>query len=249
MSLTKRILNKYYEEKVYSQYSDSRTNPHADQESILRDMEGKSDFWIRERVEGKFTDSAFSAFKDSLVDDILDTTLAQEIPPNPGHNYITGVDFGRKGDFTGAITWDVSVTPYMQVHIYRAGGGMLTWENIFMDIATIFRKYGGEFITDATGMGGDMQSEWLDDLGIPFIPYQFGGNPGKKVALINNLQDYIAQKKFRMPPNDQLLDELRQYPADLKDAGMETDMVFALALVAWAARNYQPLGHVESFHR
>lgn len=241
--------NKYYEERVYSQYADTRSNPYANQEKIARDMESKNEEWIRERVEGKFVDSTMAAFKDSDIDVVIDTTLKGEIAPTNNHTYIHGVDFGRKGDFTGIITWDVTVRPHVQVNVYRAGGGVVSWENIFEDIIKIYNKYGGEFITDATGMGGDMQSTWLDDLGIPYIPYTFGGSPAKKLALIHNLQDFIAKRKFRMAYNEQLVEELRIYPINLEDKDLSTDMVMALALVAWGARNYEPLSAPESYRR
>lgn len=241
--------NKYFEERVYSQYADSRSNPYADQDMILQSIEGKNEDWVRERVEGRFTDSSFAAFKDTEIESCIDEKLADSIAPTTNHQYITGVDFGRKGDFTGAITWDVSVKPHLQVNVYRAGGGAVSWENIFEDLLKIFNRYGGEFIIDATGSGGDMQSTWLDDLNIPHIPFQFGGSPAKKVALINNLQNYINLKKFKMGIHEQLLEELRQYPADLEDKTIMTDMVMALALVAWGAKNYEPLGAVEFYSR
>lgn len=237
--------NKWYEPLVYSQYSDSRTNQFVNQKAIKSSMDGKSTDWVRERIEGRFTDSVFSAFKDTDIDRCLDMGLGNNIACSTTHNIVHGLDFGRKGDFTGCISWDTSVRPHKQLNVLRVGGGMVSWENIFEDIINIYRKYGGEFIIDSTGMAGDMQSEWMADLGIPYIPFSFGGSPSKKVALINNLQDYVAKAKFRMGPHDQLLAELRSYPADLQDKGIATDMVMALALVAWGARNYEPLGPVE----
>lgn len=241
--------NKFYEPRVYSQYSDSRTNPYADQEAIIRGIEGKSEDWIRERVEGKFTDSVFSAFKDTDIDLVVDPNLKASILPSTNHQYIHGVDFGRKGDYTARVTWDVSIRPHVMVDFYRAGGGTASWENIFEDLINAAKRYPGEFIYDATGMAGDIQGQWMNDLGIDGVPYQFGGSPAKKVALINNLQDYITKKKFRMGYNEQLISELRNYPADLNDKDMETDSVMALALCAHGARNYEPLSPVESYHR
>jgi len=243
------IPNKYFEPRIYSQYSDSRSNPFANQESILKAMEGKDTDWIRERIEGQFTDLVYSAFKDGDIDSCIDVDLKPEIAPSNNHSYLHGIDFGRKGDFTACITWDVSVHPHLQVNVYRAGGGAVSWENIFEDIIKIYNRYGGEFIIDATGMGGDMQSEWLQDLNIPYIPFQFGGNPAKKVGLINNLQDFFARKAFRMPYNERLVEELRNYPANLDDKMVETDMVMALALVAWGSKNFEPMAAVEAYHR
>lgn len=241
--------NKYWEERIYAQFADSRSNPFANQEAILKGMENKDADWIRERIEGRFTDSVYGAFKDTEIDKCTDTTLKPEIAPSSNHNYIHGLDFGRKGDFTACITWDVTARPHVQVNVYRAGGGALTWENIFSDIIRIYNKYGGDFVTDSTGMGGDMQSEWMSDLNIPFIPFQFGGSPAKKVALINNLQDALSRAIFKMPYNERLTEELRNYPANLEDKEIDTDMVMALALVAWGAKDYQPTAAVEPYRR
>lgn len=237
--------NQYYEPQVYSQYADSRTNKFADQDTIVRALDGKSEEYIRERVEGRFTDNTAAALKDSDIDMVIDTELKNPIAPSTYHQYIHGVDFGRLGDYTAIITWDVSVIPHIQVNTYRAGGGAVSWENIFEDLMKIYRRYGGELIVDATGMGADMQMEWLNDLGIPYIPYQFAGSPGKKIALVNNLQDFVEKRKFRMPYDEQLLEEMRIYPANMDDKSIPTDMFFALALVAWGARNYEPLPPIE----
>lgn len=241
--------HKFWEPRVYSQYSDSRTNPYADQDKIMRGMVGRHDDYIKERIEGKFTDSVYSAFKDSDVDACISNDLKPVIMPSTGHQYVHGLDFGRKGDYTCCVTWDVSVKPHIQVNVYRAGGGAVTWENIFEDIIAIYKKYGGEFFVDATGMGGDMQQTWLDDLGVAYTPYQFGGSPAKKVSLINNLQDYIGRHSFRMAPNDELLSEVRGYPANLDDKGLDTDMVMALALCAWGANIYGAGSAVEYYNR
>ena len=241
--------NSYYDYKVYSQYADSRSNQYANQEKINRYLETKNDELIQERIEGKFTDSSFSAFKDKDVEKVIDEQMIIGIDPSTNHEYLTGVDFGRKVDYTVCITWDVSVRPYRMVNYYRKGGGYISWAQIFDDILNIYKKYGGEFIVDATASSGDIQSEWLDDLEIPYIPYQFAGSPSKKVALINNLQDYISKGLFKMPDIAQVVEELHMYPGDLNDKGMETDCVMALALVAHGAKDYGPVGLPEPINR
>ena len=77
----------------------------------------------------------------------------------------------------------------------------------------------------------------------------FAGSPAKKVALINNLQDYIARERFKMPYISQLVEELHMYPGDLQDKDMKTDCVMALALAAFGAREYGPLGETEPINR
>jgi hypothetical protein len=52
-----------------------------------------------------------------------------------------------------------------------------------------------------------------------------------------------------MPYNERLVEELRNYPANLDDKMVETDMVMALALVAWGSKNFEPMAAVEAYHR
>lgn len=241
--------NPTYEPSVFSMLADSRTNPYADQQKIEKGMRGKSESYVKERVEGAFTDSEHSAFKDSHLEKCIDESLPHSIDPNTRHQYVHGLDLGRKGDYTVCFTFDVTVQPPVMVNRYKAGGGTASWEEIFLNIATIYRRYGGEFVMDYTGMAGDIQAGWMDDLGIPFIPFQFGGTSHKKVALINNLQDLLEKGGFRMPYIHDLMSEVRAYPADLKDAGMKTDEVMALCLAAWGIRNFRPLDAPSEFNR
>lgn len=243
------IQNVYHDDKVFSMYADARSNPYAAQEKIQRFLKTRNKELIEERVEGKFTDSVFSAFKDKDIEKAIDDEMPGTIAPSTNHEYLHGVDFGRKVDYTCCVTWDVSVKPHRQVNFYRAGGGFVRWEQIFGDILNVYKKYGGEFIVDATSSSGDMQSEWLGDLEIPFIPYQFAGSPSKKVTLVNNLQDYISRGLFKMPFINQVVEELHLYPGDLADTGMETDCVMALALAAYGAREYGPLGESEPLNK
>ena len=78
---------------------------------------------------------------------------------------------------------------------------------------------------------------------------QFAGSPSKKVALINNLQDYTSREMYKMPYIQKIIDELHAYPGDLADKGMETDCVMALALVALGAKEYGPLGPPEGLNK
>jgi phage terminase large subunit-like protein len=241
--------NQFYNPRVYSCYVDSRDNPFADQEKISRFLESKNEELIEERVEGKFTDSGFAAFSDEELEAITDENLSDHIDKSSFRQYIHGVDFGRKGDYTVCITLDITHEPFTLVNFYRKGGGVATWEEILNDLLDISKEYGGDFVIDATAAAGDMQEEWLNDIGIPFYPYQFGGSPGRKIALVNNLQDFIGKKMLRIPYIDQLLEELRSYPRDLNDKGLETDCVMSLALAAYGAKEYRVIGIPEPYSR
>lgn len=241
--------NPYFDKSVYSMFADSRDNKYADLAKINRFLQSKNKDLINERIKGLFTESEFLAFPDVDMEKNFVEDLQMPISPSTGRIYLHGVDFGRKEDYTVCITADVTEPPYTIVNFYRKGGGIASWEEIMGDLARIHQKYGGDMVVDATASAGDMQTTWLTDLGIPFYPYQFGGSPGKKVRLINNLQDFLAKAFFRMPYIVQLREELHGYPRDMVDKGMETDCVMALALLAFGIQNYGPTGEPFTYRR
>lgn len=241
--------NPNYNPRVFSCYVDSRTNQYANQEKIGRFLSSKDDSIIEERIMGRFTDNSALAFPDSLLEEIIDDNLPEHIDRRSGRRYLHGVDFGRKDDYTVCITVDVTDQPYTVVNFYREGGGFVTWDKIISDLLDIYRQYGGDMIIDSTASAGDMQQEWLSDVGIPFIPYNFGGSPGKKISLINNLQYFISQKMLKIPYIYQLRNELHSYPRDLNDKGMETDCVMSLALAVHGIKEYQISSYPEPYKK
>jgi len=243
-------INPFFKERVYSMFADSRDNPFADQERISQFLSTRNDSLILERIEGKFIDESSLAFPQNLVDEAVKDSLKLPIAPSTGRFYITGVDFGRKEDYTVAITLDISSgPPYPIVNYYRGGGGVVTWEEILGELLRIHNEYYGEFVIDATASIGDLQTEWLRDLGISFIPYQFAGSPAKKSNLITNLQRVFGTKQLTMPYIQQLYQELLTYPKNMDDKGMETDCVMSLALALHGAIEYGPIGRVEAYNR
>ena len=243
------VPNQHYRKEVYSVFVDSRQNTKANQEKIQKYLGGKNQELIRERVMGLFIDEDAMAFPDSAVEKCTNEALRVPIKPSTGRSYIHGVDFGRKQDYTVAITMDITTKPYHVVNFYRKGGGVASWEEIMGDLLKIFNIYGGDMVIDSTAMAGDMQSEWLRDLDVSFIPYSFAGNSGKKVKLINNLQDMIEKTEIMMPHIPSLHEELRQYPRNMDDKNIDTDCVMALALASMGAKDYGSIGEVEDYRR
>lgn len=241
--------NPFYNPRVYTCYVDSRSNPYADQEKIGRYLSSKDEDVINERIMGRFTDNSASAFSDTAVEALIDDNLPEHVDRLFGRKYMHGVDFGRKDDYTVCITVDVTEEPYTIVNFYKQGGGFATWEQILGELLSIERQYGGDMIIDSTASAGDMQQEWLSDMGIPYIPYNFGGSPGKKIALINNLQDFIARGMLKMPYIYDLRNELHTYPRDMNDKGMATDCVMALALATFGIKEYKINGYPEPYNK
>jgi len=243
--------NPNYNPAVYSMFADSRSNPFAEQDKISVFVNSKNSDLISERIEGRFIDESTLAFPEKQIEASIHDDMKHPIAPVTGHFYITGVDFGRKIDYTTAVTLDITAgkPPFYLVNFYRKGGGYCTWEEILSDLLNISKDYYGEFIIDSTASSGDMQTEWLTDLGVSFIPYQFAGSPSKKANLITNLQRIFGNGELIMPYLEQLREELHQYPKNMDDKNMETDSVIGLALACWGAKEFGPLGEVEPFHR
>jgi len=227
-------------ENYYSMNSSSFENPFADQEKINQYASMKDEKIIQERLYGKFVTFSDSAFPETVIHQCLDPEMPISIEPSTGRIYITGVDFGRKNDYTVAITLDVTEVPFTLVHFGRWGGGNVSWEFIFGQLYSIFNTYKSEFFVDATSAGGDMQVEWLNSMGVFYK--QFIYTPAKKVILINNLQDFMARSKIKFGLIPELKEELRFYPRDINDKNFDTDCVMALALACLRAKDYGAAG-------
>lgn len=243
--------NPYHEPSVFSMFADARDNPFAEQSKISKFLNSKNSADIAERIEGKFIDESTLAFPETHIEACIDDSMRMPIQPSTGRFYITGVDFGRKTDFTVAVTLDITSgrPPFPLVNFYKKGGGVATWEEIMSDLARIFNDYYGEFVCDSTASAGDMQMEWLRDMNISFQPYQFAGSPAKKANLITNLQRMLGNKEIQMPYIPELRDQLHSYPRNMDDKDMETDAVIALSLAAFGAYEYGPIGEVETYRR
>lgn len=230
----------YDPETHYSQNNSSLENPYANQDTISGYKNTKDDKIVQERIYGKFVSFDDAAFPEPVIHLCTDGDMPDEIGPSSNRQYVTGVDFGRKNDYTVAVTIDVTEKPWTMVHFGRWGGGNVSWEFIFAQLLDIFKTYQSEFYVDATSAGGDMQAEWLSNLGIFYK--QFIYTPAKKVILINNLQDVMARGWVKFPPNRELIEELRYYPKSLDDKKLMTDCVMGLALACLRAKDFVELG-------
>jgi len=243
------VANQHYRTAVFSIFADSRQNPKANQDKIKLYLAGKNQELIRERVMGMFIDEEAMAFPESAIEACTKEDLRSPIKPSTGRSYMHGVDFGRKQDYTVCITLDITEKPYFLVNFYRKGGGIASWEEIMADLVKIYKIYGGDMVIDSTASAGDMQSEWLRDLDVSFIPYSFSGTGSKKVKLINNLQDMIEKTELVLPHIPSLHEELRMYPRNMDDKNIDTDCVMSLALASIGAKDYGNMGEIEDYRR
>lgn len=226
--------NPIYKPNIFTTFADARENRFADQERVQAFMATHNQSLIDERVRGLPVEMEGSAFLESKLDEIFTSLLPfQTNPDKRKMDFVHGLDFGRKQDYTVMITLDIRKKPWRGINFYRKGGGYGTWEEIFADIKAIHNLYGGEIFADTTASGGDFASEWLTELDLPFMGVDFTKSPARKLNLINQLQKVIQGGKdtLLLPHTwEEAKDELRIYPANLDDKAIKTDCVIALGL-------------------
>ena len=126
------------------------------------------------------------------------------------------------------------------------------WEVMKQKIIDIATKYYDTEITlDATGNGGDMFAESLDEAGA-IIDTKFIYTNSKKIMLIDKLGIKMSAKNITFPNIRQLVKEITSFTYHLTDSGnlkygsrQKDDCVNALALSCWNL-NEEPLGDMTS---
>lgn len=214
--------------------------PRFDQAWYEETRKQYSDSAFAQEFETSFVDSGKPVFRESVIQEAFEGAVGLQ-PPELGHKYITGWDFGQKQDWTVGTTIDVTEEPWQLVafdRFQRTG-----WEFTRAQVFTRYALYGGDVVLDVTGVGDpvyeDLCAAWREQYPgerEPFIPYQISDQK-KKYALIEGLVIALERKQLKIPEvpeTEPLIRELRYYT--LHDRNLVTDCVFSLALAVWAAR-------------
>lgn len=210
----------------------------AQREEIEGDREVLTDAAWRRLYLAEFSASAgyFNNIDACIAGDLLPA-------PIPGPRYVAGLDLGRKIDASVLHVLDAVERKLVFHRSWDAGENWIIQRE---GIAHIAREWGLErLIMDATGMGGDIFTQELQEMGIPVEPFVItGGNGGSRDALLNTLAVAMERQTVSFPPVPSLLRQLRvfqyrklpggQYRAEAPP-GEHDDEPFALALALMAA--------------
>lgn len=118
-----------------------------------------------------------------LFSGIEDTELTF-MEPEPGAQYVTGVDWAKESDWTIISTWRVDCTPWRRAAWLRTG--RKPWPAMINDLHKRLKKYGGEVAHDATGVG-NVVDDFLDYNREKVEPVVMAGRTRETI-----FNDYIA---------------------------------------------------------
>lgn len=145
--------------------------------------------------------------------------------PIEGHEYVTGVDLGRKRDPTVLITYDVTLEPATIVEFKYIPAGAADYVNIERSIRETHEKYNeSEVQLDATG-AGDPVHQLLEDISIGFL-----FTNSKKTNIIEKVRLAMDNGALRMPKLKHLYSEHQKYTWQDKFMRQDTVMANALAV-------------------
>ncbi len=168
------------------------------------------------------------------VEDIIDDTLSE---PEPGKGYILGVDIARHDDFTALCVIDRVTKKVVYIDRFKETDYPYQKEKILV----CSQKYNNaKIIIDSTGMGDSVAADLKRFAFVEEYPLY---SHQKKQQLIDKLIIYINEKLVRIPRNESLIKELKQYEVKILEKSGKyhysaprsgnDDLVIAFALAVW----------------
>jgi hypothetical protein len=159
--------------------------------------------------------------------------------PLPGSRYVAGLDLGRKHDAT--VLWIVDKQTRVAVYHDRWDMGD-DWSVQLAGVVSACQSWGVEaLIPDATGMGGDMFTQFLMEAGLPVEEYIF--TESTRMEMLNALAVAMERETVHFPYEEHLNRELRAFqfvrhgtgkPRPDHPSGEHDDEIFALGMALTA---------------
>jgi hypothetical protein len=217
----------------------SSSNPYLDPTEIASFARDMPELAYRQEVMAEFLIDIGSVFRE--VDRIVKGTLQ---PPQPGKQYVMGVDLAKLCDFTVLIILD------MEGHLVAFDRfSQLDWVFQRKRIVQLSQQYkDARLQIDSTGVGDPVCDE-LQRENVRVDRYKFT-NATKK-DLIENLSMMIENQQITIPQIPELINELKLYGYKTSPSGnvqygapegYHDDCVIALALAAWQLKRTPPPG-------
>lgn len=162
----------------------------------------------------------------------------QFIDPRPDRNYVTGVDWAKKKDFTVIVTWDTTVLPWKLCAFEKIN--RRPWPTMVARLNKRWAMYGGIVVSDSLGVGNVVndyiefpRGARLQDL----VEFQMAGKV--RSDMITEMVQAVENGDLLAPRIKSMYDDFRFVtPEDLYNVGSTAhlpDTIAATAL-AWTAR-------------
>lgn len=199
---------------------------------------GKTDLQWRQEFEGAFDANVGTVFSTRSLEKVFCRNYLNKqedergileqwwtMPREDNHQYVTGIDLGRKNDPTVIVTFDVTTRPARMVDFKYIEAGRAEWDMITDVIIDHLNFWDPESKHDGTGVG-DSISEALYGLSEEFFFTKTA-----KQNMIERMQHAFDFRTVTMPKIPTLFREHQRYIWDDKDIVQDTVMATGLAVL------------------
>ena len=172
---------------------------------------------------------------------VREICTASPAKPIEGHYYAAGVDLAKYQDFTVIAVYDRTTNQ----QVYQDRFNTIEWPFQKKRIKAIADHYNHALVTlDATGVGDPIADD-LARANVAIEPFKFSDTTKKE--LIEKLSIYIEQKRIRLLPIEQTINEFENFSYEITETGkihygapigFNDDIVIAHSLAVWSL---QPL--------
>lgn len=234
----------------YDQWLKAKETNSAFQFSSLDGVSISKEEWLRaknklpndvfkQEFEAAFLEGAGSVFRG--IRGVIDSTYEA---PQVHHRYIAGLDLAKFRDFTVLTIMDREE----QRVVYFDRFNKIPYTLQKKRIIAALDNYKAKVVVDALNIGASMSDD-LRAEGIMVEDFKAVGTTSKDVAkkgtkerLIEKLASMIEEHSIKIPPQEELIDELESYSYILTDSGnlkygapqgLHDDTVISLALACW----------------
>lgn len=162
----------------------------------------------------------------------------QFIDPLPDRDFVTGVDWAKKKDFTVIVTWDTTVSPWKLAAFEKIN--RRKWPVMVARLNKRWAMYGGIVVSDSLGVG-DVVNDYIEfppgALRDHLVEFSMAGRI--RTEMVTEVVQGIENGDFLAPRINSMYDDFRFVtPEDLYNVGTTAhlpDTIAATAL-AWTAR-------------
>ena len=165
----------------------------------------------------------------------------QFIDPRPDRDYVTGVDWAKRQDFTVITTWDTTVLPWKLAAFERIN--RRPWPTMVARLNKRWAMYGGIVVSDALGVG-DVVNDYIEfprgsnreDL----VEFSMAGKIRSEI--ITEVVNAVENGDLLAPRVKSMFDDFRFVtPEDLYNTTQSAHLPDSIAstALAWTARKKQ----------
>lgn len=215
-------------------------NPHINKAALDEMRAHVSERYFRQEILAEIVDDAGMVFHHVMQAVRPD---AWKEAPEPGREYIVGVDWGKVNDYTVVSVLDIAKRAFVyydkfnvidyDVQTERLRGIMRKWKPVVV-------------IPEANAMGAPL-ADFLIKEGWPVLP--FTTTRASKQIIIDALALAFGEKSIIIPPDDDMISELQAFEVTKTPSGtvrysappgLHDDIVMSMAL-AWSGLGTGPV--------